>query len=51
MKKIISLLAVVLFALPSFSQKKIWDETEKEKTERMSWWTDARFGMFIHWGI
>ena len=18
--------------------------------ERMEWWTDARFGMFIHWG-
>ena len=19
--------------------------------ERLKWWTDARFGMFIHWGI
>jgi alpha-L-fucosidase len=34
-----------------YSQKKIWDETEKEKTERLAWWTDARFGMFIHWGL
>ena len=34
-----------------FSQKKIWDETKEEKKERMQWWTDARFGMFIHWGL
>lgn len=32
-------------------QKKIWNETEQEKTERMQWWTEARFGMFIHWGL
>jgi alpha-L-fucosidase len=35
----------------SFAQQKIWNETEKAKTERLSWWTEARFGMFIHWGI
>lgn len=21
------------------------------KTKRMQWWTDARFGMFLHWGL
>jgi alpha-L-fucosidase len=26
-------------------------ETEAQKTQRMKWWTDARFGMFIHWGL
>ena len=26
-------------------------ETEEQKTQRMKWWTDARFGMFIHWGL
>lgn len=26
-------------------------ETEAQKAERMKWWTDARFGMFIHWGL
>jgi alpha-L-fucosidase len=26
-------------------------ETEAEKALRMKWWTDARFGMFIHWGL
>ena len=26
-------------------------ETEAEKTARMAWWDDAKFGMFIHWGL
>jgi alpha-L-fucosidase len=26
-------------------------ETEAQKTSRMKWWTDSRFGMFIHWGL
>lgn len=26
-------------------------ETEAEKDARMRWWREARFGMFIHWGI
>jgi alpha-L-fucosidase len=26
-------------------------ETAAEFDERMAWWRDARFGMFIHWGL
>ncbi|HEY4416914.1 MAG TPA: alpha-L-fucosidase [Verrucomicrobiae bacterium] len=26
-------------------------ETPAQKAERMKWWNDARFGMFIHWGV
>ncbi len=26
-------------------------ETPQQKEKRMKWWTDARFGMFIHWGL
>jgi len=26
-------------------------ETEQQREARMKWWTDARFGMFIHWGL
>jgi len=26
-------------------------ETSAEKEARMKWWTEARFGMFIHWGL
>ena len=43
---------IVVFLLLSgslFSQ--INNETSKEKEERMAWWTEARFGMFIHWGL
>ena len=36
--------AVPEFSLPS-------KETREQKLERMKWWTDARFGMFIHWGL
>ena len=35
----------------AFSQNSIWNETEEAKYERLQWWTDARFGIFIHWGI
>ena len=27
------------------------DESPEAKGERMAWWTEARFGMFIHWGL
>jgi len=26
-------------------------ETPDQKQARMQWWTEARFGMFIHWGL
>lgn len=27
------------------------DETSEQHTARMKWWREARFGLFIHWGI
>jgi alpha-L-fucosidase len=52
MKKLLLVVSLVcIFNQIAFSQKKIWDETEAQKTERLAWWTDARFGMFIHWGL
>jgi len=52
MKNLILILAL-LFGLFSqaYSQEKQFSETEKQKTERLEWWTNARFGMFIHWGL
>lgn len=45
-------LALVYMGQFSFAQeKKIWNETKEEKEKRMQWWTEARFGMFIHWGL
>lgn len=27
------------------------DESPQERDARMSWWREARFGMFVHWGL
>ncbi|NLS90594.1 MAG: hypothetical protein GXX96_00220 [Planctomycetaceae bacterium] len=27
------------------------DETPEQRDARMAWWREARFGMFIHWGV
>lgn len=47
MRKIAFFLAL-LFTTSLFAQ--LPKETPEHKTELMSWWTNARFGMFVHWG-
>jgi alpha-L-fucosidase len=46
---------LLVFALLIFTdvhaQKMIGAETDSQKQKRMEWWTDDRFGMFIHWGL
>lgn len=32
------------------SDEEILNESEEDFDERMEWWRDAKFGMFIHWG-
>ncbi len=27
------------------------DETPRQRDARMQWWREARFGLFIHWGV
>ena len=39
---VLSALAIPALALP---------ETAEQRDERMQWWREARFGMFIHWGV
>lgn len=52
MKKLfVLLLFALVFEQSGFAQNKIWDETPEQKKERMEWWTNDRFGMFIHWGL
>lgn len=50
-KTTIVLLIIILSINTSIGQTKFWNETESQKKERMAWWTEARFGMFIHWGL
>jgi alpha-L-fucosidase len=45
MKKTLTILiAVISLAHCAFAQ-------QLSKDERMKWWREARFGMFIHWGV
>lgn len=57
MKKILSLATCLLIlTVSSFltiqvtaqTKPSLSKETAEQKLKRMQWWTDARFGMFIH---
>jgi len=49
MKNILLLLCTLLVTpLPA---QQVFHETTAERDARMHWWRDARFGMFIHWGL
>ena len=41
------------FRLPSKDSPEVawWRESMKTRDERLAWWREARFGMFIHWGV
>ena len=45
------ILLVSLILTSQLSLAQLPKETEAQKAQRMKWWTDARFGMFIHWGL
>jgi alpha-L-fucosidase len=53
MKKLKLIVAVLLFQtmLLQAQTKKLFNETSEQKVKRMEWWTNSRFGMFIHWGL
>src|SRR5678815_5468884 len=52
---VLLLLIFLIFNFTSFSQEKkgknSLSETRAQKEQRMKWWEDARFGLFIHWGL
>jgi len=41
------------FSLPSKDSPDVkwWRDSQTNLDERLAWWRDARFGMFIHWGV
>ncbi len=39
------------FANTEIEKEKATKETTEQRDSRMAWWRDARFGMFIHWGL
>ncbi len=44
------LLLLFCLTLPVWAQPG-QKETKEERDARMAWWRDARFGLFIHWGV
>ena len=55
-----ALLAALLAALPAIPSvaaaqssdgTDAFHETTAQHDARMAWWRDARFGMFVHWGL
>lgn len=46
-----SIMPALLLIISQLAPAQLPKETEAQKAQRMKWWTDARFGMFIHWGL
>jgi len=48
---IITLCTIVMFSHSSTLQAQSKDASPHKTTSDMTWWENARFGMFIHWGL
>ena len=52
---VILILAILAPVCPSIAAEKHAaagpGETKAQRDQRMAWWRQARFGMFIHWGV
>ena len=52
MKKILLILTLAcVTSLPLCSHAAEPAETKEQRDARMAWWREAKFGMFIHWGV
>jgi alpha-L-fucosidase len=51
MKNCILLIALLLSSAAGFGQKNYLDESEADFAQRMKWFTDSKYGMFIHFGL
>lgn len=53
MKKDVLFLLIfsLMFACTPKTEQPAKDEATLKQDEKMEWWRDARFGMFIHWGL
>jgi alpha-L-fucosidase len=50
MRTILTMLLAGLLLCPAALAQPAQLETAQQRDQRMQWWRDARFGMFIHWG-
>jgi alpha-L-fucosidase len=44
-------LIIFLLFIRTLAAQNITESANKDKDERMQWWREAKFGMFIHWGL
>jgi len=51
MKRLLFLAALVLLPLCALAQPYTADWASLDTRPTPSWWTEARFGIFIHWGV
>jgi alpha-L-fucosidase len=42
---------IILSCAPKTPPPQLLTETKEQHDARMQWWRDARFGLFIHWGL
>lgn len=47
MKKVLSIVLLLLLTVNVFAQPQ---QKKLSHDEKMAWWREAKFGMFIHWG-
>ena len=48
---IVIALCMTQLATVSANEASSHQETGPERDDRMAWWREARFGMFVHWGL
>lgn len=51
MKNLIITIGIVLILVPATPGEAAVSRTTPEREARMAWWREARFGMFVHWGL
>jgi len=51
MKKSLLLSFFILICAASMAQNGDGASVSKQNDAKMQWWKEAKFGMFIHWGI
>ncbi len=47
----ISAILVLIMACKTTPKNKTMETETIDKDERMAWWREAKFGLFIHWGV
>ncbi|MBK6932388.1 MAG: alpha-L-fucosidase [Saprospirales bacterium] len=51
MSRLFAILFLILYGTPSFAQNYLPDWSSLDQRATPEWWLDAKFGIFIHWGV